>query len=129
MRFFAYFRPYIHVILPTVLILLTAAFALGQSTGSGEETSANPVLSRIERARALAAVHQLQTEVLDFRGVVRLAAAASQTQTGIRSWLLKPFDPLLRRDGAGTRLVVTVKGTRDAPKFGLDMGATLNGER
>ena len=49
-------------------------------------------------------------------------------ETGFKSWLLKPFDPLLRRDGAGTRLVVKVEGTRDAPKLGLDMGATLKGK-
>jgi hypothetical protein len=77
----------------------------------------------------MAGAYGLESEALDFRGVVRLAASASRTQTGYKSWLLKPFDPLLRKDGAGTRLVVTVNGTRDAPKFGLDMGATLKGKR
>ncbi len=69
MRFFTYFRPYIHVILPTVLILITAGFALGQSTGSGEDASANPVLTRIERARALAAVHQLQAAATELENI------------------------------------------------------------
>jgi hypothetical protein len=67
---FSYFRPYIHVILPTVLILITAAFAVGQSTGSSEDASAvNPVFQRIERARALAAVHQLQTAATELENV------------------------------------------------------------
>ena len=69
MRSFSYFRPYIHVILPTVLILITAAFALGQSTGSGGDASANPVLTRIERARALAAVHQLQAAATELENI------------------------------------------------------------
>ncbi|HEX5875395.1 MAG TPA: TonB family protein [Pyrinomonadaceae bacterium] len=74
MKSFFYFRPQVHVILPTVLILLTAVLAVGQSTGSSEEAaSPNPVLRRIERARALAAVHQLQaaaTELENIRATV-----------------------------------------------------------
>jgi hypothetical protein len=69
LRSFAYFRPYTHVILPTVLILITAAFALGQATGPGEDASANPVLTRIERARALAAVHQLQAAATELENI------------------------------------------------------------
>jgi TonB family protein len=69
LRSFAYFRPYTHGILPTVLILITAVFALGQSSGSGADASANPVLTRIERARALAAVHQLQAAATELENV------------------------------------------------------------
>jgi TonB family protein len=49
--------------------LITATFALGQSTGSSEGPSANPVLTRIERARALAAVHQLQAAAVELENV------------------------------------------------------------
>lgn len=74
MSSFFNFRPYVHVILPTVLILLTAVLAAGQSTGSSEAAPApNSVLNRIERARALAAVHQLQaaaTELENIRATV-----------------------------------------------------------
>lgn len=69
MRPFSKFRPYTHGILPTVLILITAAFALGQSTGSGGDASANTVFTRIERARALAAVHQLQAAATELENV------------------------------------------------------------
>jgi len=69
LRSFAYFRPYIHGIVPTVLILITAVFALGQSTGSVPDASASPVLTRIERARALAAVHQLQAAATELENV------------------------------------------------------------
>ena len=70
MRFFSYIRPYIHRFLPTALILITAAFALGQSTGSPEDASAaNAISTRIERARALAAVHQLEAAATELENI------------------------------------------------------------
>ena len=68
MRSFSYFRPYTLGILPTVFILITAAFAVGQSTGSGEDAS-NRVFTRLERARALAAVHQLQAAATELENI------------------------------------------------------------
>ncbi|HEY0765332.1 MAG TPA: energy transducer TonB [Pyrinomonadaceae bacterium] len=67
MRSFS-FRPYINAILPTVLVLLTAAVAVGQSTGSGED-AVDPLARRIERARALAAVHQLQAAATELENI------------------------------------------------------------
>ena len=69
MSSFSYFRPYINAILPTVLLLITAVAAAGQSTGSAEEAAVNPVLRRIERARALAAVHQLQAAATELENI------------------------------------------------------------
>jgi hypothetical protein len=69
LRSFACFRPYTHGFLPTVLILITAALALGQSTGSPEDASANTISTRIERARALAAVHQLQAAATELENI------------------------------------------------------------
>jgi len=64
------FRPYIHGIFPTVLILISAVVTLGQATGSSEDASApNPALQKIERARALAAVHQLQLAAVELENV------------------------------------------------------------
>ena len=71
--------------------------------------------------------HSLRSKAVDLSGVVLLSATVSQTQTGFRSWLLKPFDPLFRKNGAGTRLVITVAGTQDQPKIGLQIGPTLKG--
>lgn len=69
MRSFS-FRSYIHGTLPTVLILISAVVALGQATGSSEDASApNPALQKIERARALAAVHQLQPAAVELENV------------------------------------------------------------
>ena len=53
---------------------------LGQSTGSAEDVSANPVLARIERARALAAVHQLQAAATELENI-----RASATDVTLRN--------------------------------------------
>jgi AsmA-like C-terminal region len=72
--------------------------------------------------------HSLRAKTVDLSGVVLLTATVSQTQTGFRSLLLKPFDSLFKKDGAGTRLVITVAGTQDQPKIGLQLGPTIKGE-
>ena len=72
MRSFYPFRPYIHAILPTFLLLITPVFAVAQSSGSPEDaasSAANTALNRIERARALAAVHQLQAAATELENV------------------------------------------------------------
>jgi hypothetical protein len=71
--------------------------------------------------------HSLRTKAVDMQGEVLLKATVSQTMTGFKSWLLKPFDPLFKKNGAGTRLVIKVQGTQDQPKVGLDFGKTLKG--
>ena len=69
----------------------------------------------------------LTSQALDFRGVARLDASLSQTQTGAKRVMMRPLDPLLSKDGAGTRLVVDISGTRAAPKVDVDFGASLRG--
>jgi hypothetical protein len=70
LKLFSYFRPHIHAILPTLLILITTGLAVGQTTGSSEEVPAmNPAMRRIQRARALAAVHQLQAAATELENV------------------------------------------------------------
>ncbi len=76
---------------------------------------------------AAAGSYGIATEQLQFRGVARLDAAVSRTQTGARRFFLRPVDPLFAQRGAGTRLVVDVRGTRSFPVVDLDLGATLRG--
>lgn len=71
--------------------------------------------------------HSLRSKALNLQGVALLNATVSRTQTGFKSWLLKPFDPLFRKGGAGSRLVIKVEGTQDQPKVGLDFGKTIRG--
>jgi hypothetical protein len=69
--------------------------------------------------------YDIRYETLDFLGTVRLEATASQTMTGVKRLLLKPFDPLFRRDGAGTVLPIRIGGTREDPTFTLDVKSVL----
>ncbi len=71
--------------------------------------------------------HSLRSKSLNLAGEVRLNATVSQMMTGYKSWLLKPFDSLFKKNGAGTRLVIRVEGTQDQPKVGLEIGKTLRG--
>jgi autotransporter translocation and assembly factor TamB len=61
----------------------------------------------------------LQNEALDFHGHLRLDAKLSQTITGFKSRLVKPFDSLFRKQGV-TEIPIKITGTRDRPSFGLD---------
>jgi hypothetical protein len=73
--------------------------------------------------------YSLATEQMNFRGIARLDARMSRTQTGAKRVLMIPLDPLLSRDGAGTRVVLDISGTRNAPAVDVDLGASLRGRR
>ncbi|HEX5474321.1 MAG TPA: AsmA-like C-terminal region-containing protein [Vicinamibacterales bacterium] len=71
----------------------------------------------------LAGTYGLRTGALDFHGTLRMRATVSQAAGGgIKSWLLKVIDPLFRKKGAGAILPIKITGTREAPKFGVDIG-------
>lgn len=76
----------------------------------------------------LAGTYGLRDEKLDFHGTLRLQAKLSQITTGFKSFLLKPFDPFFRKNGA-TVLPIKVTGTRDQPNFGLDFHHKKDDER
>jgi hypothetical protein len=68
----------------------------------------------------------LGSEALQFDGTVRMKATISQASGGgMKSVLLKVVDPLFKRDGSGAVLPITIRGTRNEPKFGLDFGRIL----
>jgi hypothetical protein len=69
----------------------------------------------------LAGRYTIRSEALDFRGTVRLDAKLSELTTGVKSFLLKIIDPLVRRKNV-TVIPVTIKGTAGDPDFGLDVG-------
>ena len=64
--------------------------------------------------------YSLRDQGLNFAGALRLDAPVSQTVTGFKSILLKPIDPLFRRNGAGTHLPIRISGTVSQPSFGVD---------
>jgi hypothetical protein len=63
--------------------------------------------------------YTLDHEALNFHGHLRLNAKLSQTMTGFKSLMLKPFDSFFRKKGV-TELPIKITGTRDKPSFGLD---------
>jgi len=80
----------------------------------------------VEGARVeLRGGYRLPSQELDFSGLLILDAPVSQTTTGFKSLLLKLVDPLLRKNGAGTVLPVTVSGTVASPSFRVDLKKAL----
>ena len=57
---------------------------------------------------------------LDFVGVAKLQATVSQIVGGWKGLLLKPADRFFKKDGAGAEVPISIDGTREDPKFGLD---------
>jgi hypothetical protein len=61
--------------------------------------------------------YKIRDEDLDFEGELRLKAKVSQTLTGVKSVLARPFDPLFEKHGAGTVLPIRITGNRENPVF------------
>jgi hypothetical protein len=94
---------------------------------SGKFTLANELVTLREMAfaipgadLALNGTYNLDNEVIDFHGDLRLQARLSQTQSGWRRWALKPVDPFFAKKGAGLYTKIKITGTRKEPKFGRD---------
>jgi len=66
--------------------------------------------------------YDLDQDVLDFQGTMRMQAKVSETMTGWKHWVMKPLDPFFSKQGAGTLLNIKVEGTMEKPKFGLNRG-------
>lgn len=73
----------------------------------------------------MAGSYHLERETIDFSGTLLMDAKVSETATGMKGMLLKLVDPLFKRPGGGSAVPITISGTRDDPKFGLDKGRIL----
>jgi hypothetical protein len=62
--------------------------------------------------------YNLRSQEIDMHGLFRMEATLSQTQSGVKSWLLKPLDPFFKKDGAGFQIPIKITGTKDHPSFG-----------
>ena len=71
----------------------------------------------------LTGTYDVDQDVLDLHGTLKLEAKVSQTMTGWKHWLLKPVDPFFSKNGAGTFLRIQVVGSSKEPKFGRDKGS------
>jgi hypothetical protein len=68
----------------------------------------------------------LDQDILEFQGTLRMNASISQTMTGWKHWVLRPIDPFFSKQGAGTLLNIKVEGTAEHPTFGLNRGGKKN---
>jgi hypothetical protein len=64
-------------------------------------------------------VYALNNHTFEFDGHVRTDAKASEMVTGWKSALLKPFDPIFAKNGAGLELPISVDGVNGDYKIGL----------
>jgi AsmA-like C-terminal region len=65
----------------------------------------------------------LRAGTLNFDGTVRMDATISQAAGGgVKGFVLKMIDPIFRKKGAGAIIPIRVRGTRDNPTFGVDVG-------
>jgi hypothetical protein len=71
---------------------------------------------------ALDGVYGLESGAIDFRGRLRMQATMSQAVGGFKSIFLKPFDFILRKDGAGAVVPIRITGTREKPKMSVEVG-------
>ncbi len=59
--------------------------------------------------------YNLRSDIIDMHGVFRMDATISETQSGIKHFLLKPFDWLFEKDGAGFQVPISLTGNRKSP--------------
>jgi len=71
-------------------------------------------------------VYSMDGNLFEFKGHVRTDATASQMVTGWKSWLLKPVDPFLKKNGAGLELPISISGTQGDVHFGLALHGTAD---
>ncbi len=65
--------------------------------------------------------YNLRSEQLNMSGTFRMQATLSETQSGIKHWVLKPFDRFFEKNGAGFEIPITISGTKDRPEIGADV--------
>jgi hypothetical protein len=69
----------------------------------------------------VAGKYGVEGSTLNFAGKAKMQATVSQMVGGWKGLLLKPADRFFKKDGAGTEIGFRIDGTRDDPKFGVDL--------
>jgi hypothetical protein len=76
---------------------------------------------------SMSGTYGIDSGQLDFHGKLRMDAKLSQTVTGAKSFFLKAVDPFFRKNGM-TEIPIKITGTKDEPKYGLDLHDKANQE-
>jgi len=77
---------------------------------------------------ALVGTYDMDGGQMDFRGKLRMDAKLSQTMTGWKSVLLRPFNSFFEGPHKGTVIPIKITGTKDDPSFGPDFHDKENKE-
>jgi hypothetical protein len=93
---------------------------------SGVMRFSNLTFSVPSAAVSLSGTYTIQSGAVDFTGKLRLKAKLSQTQTGFKSFLLKPVDPFFSKHGAGTEVPIKITGIRNHVTFAADFHNKAN---
>lgn len=64
--------------------------------------------------------YNLDSTAIDMRGLFRMTATLSATQSGWKRLLLIPFNRLFERDGAGFQIPFRIEGDKEHPDFHLE---------
>lgn len=65
--------------------------------------------------------YNLLNEKIDLRGQMRVDTEIANTETGVKSVILKVIQPFFKRKRKGQIVPVRIAGTYDHPSFGLDL--------
>jgi hypothetical protein len=93
---------------------LRVKFKLDRGTATFEQLSFRVPAALVD----LAGTFNLGNDKIDLNGKFAMQATLSDTQSGIKHWLLKPFDPVFRKDGVGFEVPLSIAGTKDEPEVG-----------
>jgi hypothetical protein len=69
----------------------------------------------------MSGTYNLLNQQIDLHGTLKTEARLSQDTNGIKSVLLKPFDPLFKGKRVGAEIPVKITGTYQNPQFGFDV--------
>jgi AsmA-like protein len=93
---------------------LRVKFKLDHGTATFEQLSFRVPAALVD----LAGTFNLGNDKIDLNGKFAMQATLSDTQSGVKHWLLKPFDPVFRKDGEGFEVPLSIAGTKDQPEAG-----------
>ena len=65
--------------------------------------------------------YNLRSGKIDMQGTFGMQATLAETQSGIKSLLLRPLDPMFKKKGAGFEVPLKITGTREHPEIGVDV--------
>ena len=69
----------------------------------------------------LAGKYNLNSLKVDMQGTFQMHATLSETQSGFKEIMLKPFDRMFEKNGSGFELPISVEGSRDHPVIGVSV--------